>query len=103
MTMFTVRIFVAILISGTPAAVNQLVLTQLYNPAGTAHTLAMFLALQCGSSARDLVSLTVLTDLIKIFVCLCCLRELSLFCVSLRLTKGRRTLAAIALCIVGEQ
>lgn len=43
----TVRTFVAILLSGTPAAVNQLVVTQLYNPEGTAHTLASFLMLQC--------------------------------------------------------
>ena len=41
------RVFVAIITSGTPAAINQLVLTQLYNPAGTAHTLALFLSLQC--------------------------------------------------------
>ena len=43
----SVRVFVAIITSGTPAAINQLVLTQLYNPAGTAHTLALFLSLQC--------------------------------------------------------
>lgn len=43
-----VRTFVAILLSGTPAAANQLVVTQLYNPAGTADTLASFLLLQCG-------------------------------------------------------
>jgi hypothetical protein len=42
-----VRTFVAILLSGTPAAVNQLVLTQLYNPEGSADTLAAFLLLQC--------------------------------------------------------
>lgn len=42
-----VRTFVAILLSGTPAAVNQLVVTQLYNPEGSAHTLASFLMLQC--------------------------------------------------------
>lgn len=41
------RIFVAILSSGTPAAVNQLVVTQLYNPSGTAQTLSMFLLPQC--------------------------------------------------------
>ncbi|GFZ47960.1 hypothetical protein JCM24511_05707 [Saitozyma sp. JCM 24511] len=40
------RTFVAILLSGTPAAVNQLVLTQLYNPEGSADTLAAFLLLQ---------------------------------------------------------
>lgn len=43
----TVRTFVTILLSGTPAAANQLVVTQLYNPAGTANTLASFLLLQC--------------------------------------------------------
>jgi hypothetical protein len=43
----SVRIFLSIICSGTPAAVNQLVVTQLYNPEGTAHTLAMNLALQC--------------------------------------------------------
>lgn len=43
----SVRTFVAILCSGTPAAINQLVVTQLYNPAGSAHTLAMFLLVQC--------------------------------------------------------
>lgn len=37
------RIFIGILSSGTPAAVNQLVVTQLYNPNGTAQTLSMFL------------------------------------------------------------
>ncbi len=47
----SVRIFVAILLSGTPAAANQLVITQLYNPAGVAHTLASFLLMQCESSA----------------------------------------------------
>lgn len=41
-----VRTFCAILLSGTPAAVNQLVVTQLYNPAGRADTLAFFLLLQ---------------------------------------------------------
>ncbi|WOO76965.1 putative transporter [Vanrija pseudolonga] len=41
-----IRTFVAILLSGTPAAANQLVVTQIYNPAGTAHTLASFLLLQ---------------------------------------------------------
>ncbi|KAL1413270.1 Protein M3 [Vanrija albida] len=41
-----IRTFVAILLSGTPAAANQLVITQIYNPAGTAHTLASFLLLQ---------------------------------------------------------
>jgi len=51
-----VRTFVAILLSGTPAAVNQLVVTQLYNPEGSAHTLASFLMLQCESLCR--VSLT---------------------------------------------
>ncbi|WVW78207.1 hypothetical protein I302_100158 [Kwoniella bestiolae CBS 10118] len=40
------RIFVAILLSGTPSSVNQLVITQLYNPNGTADTLSTFLALQ---------------------------------------------------------
>ncbi|WVR04802.1 hypothetical protein IAU60_001814 [Kwoniella sp. DSM 27419] len=40
------RNFVAILLSGTPSSVNQLVITQLYNPNGTAETLSMFLALQ---------------------------------------------------------
>lgn len=34
------------LLSGTPSAVNQLVITQLYSPTGTANTLAAFLALQ---------------------------------------------------------
>jgi hypothetical protein len=43
----TVRTFVAILLSGTPAAANQLVMTQIHNPDGTAHTLASFLLLQC--------------------------------------------------------
>ena len=47
----SVRTFVAILLSGTPAAVNQLVVTQLYNPEGSAHTLASFLMLQCKSMA----------------------------------------------------
>lgn len=42
--------FVCILLSGTPAAANQLVITQLYNPEGTAHTLARFLLLQCESA-----------------------------------------------------
>ncbi|KAL7419128.1 Protein M3 [Cryptotrichosporon argae] len=41
-----IRVFVTVLLSGTPAAVNQLVVTQLYNPAGSAHTLACFLLLQ---------------------------------------------------------
>ncbi len=41
-----IRTFCAILLSGTPAAVNQLVVTQLYNPAGRADTLAFFLLLQ---------------------------------------------------------
>ncbi|BEJ12505.1 hypothetical protein CspHIS471_0209650 [Cutaneotrichosporon sp. HIS471] len=41
-----VRTFCAILLSGTPAAVNQLVVTQLYNPAGRADTLSFFLLLQ---------------------------------------------------------
>lgn len=41
------RTFVSILLAGTPAAVNQLVITQLYNPEGTADTLSSFLALQC--------------------------------------------------------
>ncbi|OCF44839.1 membrane protein [Kwoniella heveanensis CBS 569] len=40
------RLFVSILLSGTPSSVNQLVITQLYNPNGTADTLSMFLALQ---------------------------------------------------------
>ncbi|WRT64564.1 uncharacterized protein IL334_001496 [Kwoniella shivajii] len=40
------RTFVAVLLSGTPASVNQLVITQLYNPHGTADTLSTFLALQ---------------------------------------------------------
>ncbi|KAE8540514.1 hypothetical protein D1P53_003461 [Cryptococcus gattii VGV] len=40
------RTFVSILLAGTPAAVNQLVITQLYNPEGTADTLSSFLALQ---------------------------------------------------------
>ncbi|KAK4685482.1 auxin efflux carrier family protein, partial [Tremellales sp. Uapishka_1] len=40
------RTFVAILLSGTPASANQLVITQLYNPAGEANTLASFLLLQ---------------------------------------------------------
>ncbi|KAK8847614.1 hypothetical protein IAR55_005473 [Kwoniella newhampshirensis] len=40
------RIFVSILLSGTPASVNQLVITQLYNPEGTADTLSAFLVLQ---------------------------------------------------------
>ncbi|RXK39192.1 hypothetical protein M231_03549 [Tremella mesenterica] len=40
------RTFVSVLLSGTPAAVNQLVVTQLYNPAGSADTLASFLSLQ---------------------------------------------------------
>ncbi|WWC86684.1 uncharacterized protein L201_001561 [Kwoniella dendrophila CBS 6074] len=40
------RTFVAILLSGTPSSTNQLVITQLYNPEGTADTLAAFLALQ---------------------------------------------------------
>lgn len=47
MTHPSVRTFVAILLSGTPAAANQLVVTQLYNPEGTADTLASFLLLQC--------------------------------------------------------
>jgi predicted permease len=42
-----VRTFVCILLSGTPAAVNQLVITQLYNPQGSVDTLARFLLLQC--------------------------------------------------------
>lgn len=42
-----VRTFVCILLSGTPAAVNQLVITQLYNPDGNVDTLARFLLLQC--------------------------------------------------------
>lgn len=41
------RTFAAILTSGTPAAINQLVVTQLYNPEGSAHTLAAFLLVQC--------------------------------------------------------
>lgn len=41
------RTFVCILLSGTPAAVNQLVITQLYNPEGNVDTLARFLLLQC--------------------------------------------------------
>ncbi|KLT43522.1 hypothetical protein CC85DRAFT_296012 [Cutaneotrichosporon oleaginosum] len=41
-----VRTFCAILLSGTPAAVNQLVVTQLYHPEGRADTLAFFLLLQ---------------------------------------------------------
>nr|ODO02193.1 hypothetical protein L204_00920 [Cryptococcus depauperatus CBS 7855] len=41
-----IRTFVAILLSGTPAAANQLVITQLYNPAGSADSLASFLLLQ---------------------------------------------------------
>lgn len=45
----SVRVFVCILLSGTPAAVNQLVVTQLYNAEGTAHTLVRFLLLQCKS------------------------------------------------------
>lgn len=49
-----VRTFVCILLSGTPAAVNQLVVTQLYNPEGSAHTLARFLLLQC---ERDLIAI----------------------------------------------
>ncbi|WWD00826.1 hypothetical protein V866_007764 [Kwoniella sp. B9012] len=40
------RTFVAILLSGTPSSVNQLVITQLYNPNGTADTLSTFLLLQ---------------------------------------------------------
>ncbi|WVQ80223.1 hypothetical protein IAT38_002328 [Cryptococcus sp. DSM 104549] len=40
------RTFVAILLAGTPASVNQLVITQLYNPEGTADSLSCFLALQ---------------------------------------------------------
>ena len=43
----TVRSFVSILCSGTPAAINQLVVTQLYNPAGSAESLSMYIALQC--------------------------------------------------------
>jgi hypothetical protein len=50
LTRLQVRTFVAILLSGTPAAVNQLVLTQLYNPEGSADTLAAFLLLQCKST-----------------------------------------------------
>lgn len=50
-----VRTFVAILLSGTPTSVNQLVVTQLYNPAGTAHTLAMFLMVQCESGCYHIV------------------------------------------------
>lgn len=41
------RTFIALLVGGTPAAVNQLVVTQLYNPAGSADTLALFLGVQC--------------------------------------------------------
>ncbi|OCF77171.1 membrane protein [Kwoniella mangroviensis CBS 8886] len=40
------RTFVAILLSGTPSSVNQMVITQLYNPNGTADTLSTFLLLQ---------------------------------------------------------
>lgn len=42
--------FVCVLLSGTPAAVNQLVVTQLYNPEGSAHTLSRFLLIQCEQS-----------------------------------------------------
>lgn len=55
-----VRIFVSILLSGTPASVNQLVITQLYNPAGTAHTLAMFLLLQCKRDSLAILTLLML-------------------------------------------
>ncbi|WVQ75815.1 hypothetical protein IAR50_005448 [Cryptococcus sp. DSM 104548] len=40
------RIFVSILVASTPSSVNQLVITQLYNPQGSADTLSCFLALQ---------------------------------------------------------
>lgn len=78
-----VRTFVAILLSGTPAAVNQLVVTQLYNPEGSAHTLASFLMLQCKSLRSfsrprcrvTLVRLPVLTRM-QISQCLSCLLPL---------------------------
>ncbi|ODN79430.1 hypothetical protein L202_03414 [Cryptococcus amylolentus CBS 6039] len=40
------RTFVSILVASTPSSVNQLVITQLYNPLGSADTLSCFLALQ---------------------------------------------------------
>lgn len=59
----------AILLSGTPAAANQLVVTQLYNPEGTADTLASFLLLQCK------LCVVVRGSPFKIYVCLCYQRE----------------------------
>ncbi|OCF62002.1 hypothetical protein L486_01668 [Kwoniella mangroviensis CBS 10435] len=41
-----IRTFIAILLSGTPSQVIQLVVTQTYNPDGTAETLSTFLLLQ---------------------------------------------------------
>ncbi|WWC73884.1 uncharacterized protein I206_107856 [Kwoniella pini CBS 10737] len=41
-----IRTFVSILLSGTPSQVIQLVVTQTYNPDGTAETLSSFLLLQ---------------------------------------------------------
>ncbi|WWC87859.1 uncharacterized protein L201_002756 [Kwoniella dendrophila CBS 6074] len=41
-----IRTFISILLSGTPSQVLQLVVTQTYNPDGTAETLATFLLLQ---------------------------------------------------------
>jgi hypothetical protein len=41
-----VLLFVAMFLAGTPSAVNQLVMTQIYSPDGTADTLSAFLALQ---------------------------------------------------------
>ncbi|KAF8518031.1 auxin efflux carrier [Hysterangium stoloniferum] len=43
--------FVAMFLSGTPAAVNQLIVTQLYSPDGDVDTLSAFLLVQCELAA----------------------------------------------------
>jgi len=91
----SVRTFLSILCSGTPGAINQLVVTQLYNPAGSAHTLAMFLAVQCKFSRLDRDD----NSSRQIYLCRFCLRKL---CYSTRewFIDYPSALAAIALYIV---
>jgi hypothetical protein len=54
------------LLSGTPAAANQLVITQIYSPDGSADTLSSFMALQyafmfIASSALAAVALSMVS------------------------------------------
>lgn len=59
-------LFVAMFLAGTPSAVNQLVMTQIYSPDGAADTLSAFLALQyafmfISSAALAAIALAIVT------------------------------------------